>query len=142
MSIEEQKAAVRRVVEEAWNEGKMRIMDEVYAPTYVRHKPPFPDITGPEAAKQFVIDSRKSYPDQWVTIHEVIGEGNTVVSRWTFRGTQKGVSPTTGDAATGKFVTFSGCNVAHWENGRIVEEWEYSDWLVLLQQFGVVPHLD
>jgi steroid delta-isomerase-like uncharacterized protein len=141
MNIQQRKTNTRRIIEDAWNEGILRIMDEFYAPDYVRHKPPFPNITGREAAKKFVAQSRLSYPDQHVTIHEVVGEGNVVVTRWTFKGTQTGTSPTTGVAATGKLVEFSGCNVAHWRNGFIVEEWEYSDWLVLLQQFGVITQL-
>ncbi|RME73802.1 MAG: ester cyclase [Chloroflexi bacterium] len=142
MSPEQLKLNVRRIIEEAWNQGKFEVMDELYASNYVRHKPPFPDIVGKAEAKKFVSDSRASYPDQHVTIHEQIAEGNKVVTRWTFKGTQTGVSPTTGLPPTGKFITFSGCNVTHWENGQIVEEWEYSDWLVLLQQFGVVPELE
>jgi predicted ester cyclase len=139
MSTDELKAVTRQIVEEAWNRGNLTIFDKYYTPGYVRHKPPFPDIDGLQAAKQFIADSRSSYPDLHVTVHEVIAEGNKVVSRWTFEGTQVGQSPTTGVSATGKKIAFSGCNVAHWENDKIVEEWEYSDWLVLLQQFGVVP---
>ena len=116
----------------------MDIFDKYYTSGYVRHKPPFPDIDGLAAAKKFVAESRKSYPDQYVTIHEVIVEGNKVVSRWTFEGTQLGESPTTHVSGTGKKIAFNGCNVAHWENGKIVEEWEHSDWLILLHQFGVV----
>ena len=79
--------------------------------------------------------------DDVITLHEVIVAENRAVTRWTFQGTQIGQSPTTGASPTGKQVTFTGCNVAHWKNGQIVEEWEYSDWLVLLQQLGVVPTL-
>jgi predicted ester cyclase len=141
MSVEKLKATTYQIVEEVWNQGKVSVLDEIYAPNYVRHKPPFPDINGLEAAKQFIRDSRTSYPDVYVTLDEVIVAENRAVTRWTFQGTQKGQSPTTGVSPTGKQVTFTGCNVAHWANGQIVEEWEYSDWLVFLQQLGVVPEL-
>lgn len=139
MSAEQLKAAIREIIDEAWNRGNLEVMDRHYAPGYVRHKPPFPDIKGVAEARKFVADSRASYPDQHVTIHEMIAEGNKVVSRWTFEGTQIGESPTTHVGGTGKKVTFSGCNVTHWENGKIVEEWEFSDWLILLNQFGAIP---
>ena len=139
MTPEQLKAAMREIIEEGWNRGNLDVMDKYYALYYVRHKPPFADINGPAAAKKFVADSRSSYPDQRVTIHELVAEGNRVVSRWTFKGTQVGESPTTHVSGTGKRVTFSGCNIAHWENGKLVEEWEYSDWLILLNQFGAIP---
>jgi len=138
MSFDYLKAAIHLIYQEAWNWGNVEVLDKYYASTYVRHKPPFPDIVGPAAAKKFIADSRASYPDQYVTLHEVIVEGNRVVSRWTFKGTQVGESPTTHVAGTGKPITFSGCNITHWEHGQIVEEWEYSDWLILLNQFGVI----
>jgi predicted ester cyclase len=141
MLVDELKTNTRRIVDEAWNRGNVDVLDKIYASSYVRHKPPFPDIDGLEAAKQFILDSRSSYPDVQITLHEVIVAENRAVSRWTFQGTQKGQSPTTGVSPTGKQVIFTGCNVAHWANGQIVEEWEYSDWLVLLQQLGIVPAL-
>ena len=138
MYPDELKTAIRQIIEEGWNRGNLEIMDKYYATYYVRHKPPFPDIKGPAEAKKFVADSRQSYPDQEVTIHELIADGNRVVSRWTFKGTQLGESPTTHVSGTGKQVVFSGCNITHWENSKIVEEWEYSDWLILLHQFGAI----
>ena len=32
--------------------------------------------------------------------------------------------------------------VARWDNGKIVEEWEYGDCLGVLQQLGVGPPLE
>lgn len=42
---------------------------------------------------------------------------------------------------TGKEVTLKGCIVVHVRDGKIVEEFEYSDYLGFLQQLGVVPPL-
>jgi hypothetical protein len=42
---------------------------------------------------------------------------------------------------TGKEVTLEGCVVIHVTNGKVTEEWEYSDDLGLLQQLGIVPPL-
>ncbi len=92
-----------------------------------------------ETAKQFIAASRNSYPDLQVTVDEIIVEANTVVTRWTFQGTQKGESPSTGASPTGKKITFSGCTVGHFMDDKIVEEWEYGDYLGLSQQLGIVP---
>ena len=139
MSTEELKATIRRVNDEAFNKGNLDVVDEYYAADFVRHKPPFPDIEGLEAYKQFVADCRTSYPDVQLTIDEIIVEGDTTATRWTYRGTQTGQSPTTGAPPTGKQVAFTGCSVGHWVEGKVVEEWENGDYLSLLQQLGVVP---
>jgi predicted ester cyclase len=139
MSGEEIKANARRIIDEAWNKGNLEVWDEIYTADYVRHKSPFPDIEGSEAAKQFIVDCRTAYPDFQLTIDEIIAEGNTIVTRWTYQGTQTSQSPTTGASPTGKKVTFSGCTVGHYMGDKIVEEWEYGDYLGLSQQLGIVP---
>ncbi len=141
MSTEELKATIRRVNDEAWNKGNLDALDELCDADFVRHKPPFPDIEGLEAGKQFVADCRISYPDLQLTLDEIIVEGDASAIRWTYRGTQTGQSPTTGAPPTGKQVAFTGCNILHWVEGKIVEEWENGDYLSLLQQLGVVPPL-
>jgi len=35
MSIEENKATVRRVIEEGWNQGNIAVLDELCAPNWV-----------------------------------------------------------------------------------------------------------
>ena len=52
-----------------------------------------------------------------------------------------GISPSLDIPPTGKHVGVVGCSVCHFKNGKIVEEWEYSDMLSLLQQLGVIPAL-
>jgi predicted ester cyclase len=136
---EELKAKIKRVWEEAFNQGKMDGLDEIVAPNCVRHKPPFPDIVGREALKNFIADCRTSYPDVQLTIDKVIIEGDWTASLWTYKGTQSGVSPTTGAPPTNKYVEITGCTMARWEGGKSIEEWEHGDYLGLLQQLGVVP---
>ena len=42
---------------------------------------------------------------------------------------------------SGKEVTLVGCVVVRVEDGKILEEFEYADYLGFLQQLGIVPHL-
>ncbi|MCJ7582556.1 MAG: ester cyclase [Candidatus Aminicenantes bacterium] len=133
---EELKAKVRQEIDEAWNNGSLDVLDEFYSADFVYHVPPQPDIVGLEAYKQFIIENRIAYPDLKLTIKEIIVEGDTLAMRWTYEGTQDGPSPTLGIPATGKHVTFSGCVVGHQVDGKIVETWNYVDWLGLLTQLG------
>ena len=53
MSAEENKATVRRVIEEIVNKGNLEVADEVFASDYVYHSL-MEDIKGPEGFKEFV----------------------------------------------------------------------------------------
>jgi len=137
---EKLKELSRLFVEEAWHKGNLNFVDEHLTDDFVSHTPPYPD-RDKEAYKQHITDTRSSYPDLHVTIDEIIAEGDTIVMRWTFRGTQTGASPVLGTPPSGKRVTFTGCIVSHCADGKIVESWEYTDWLSLMQQIGfkIVP---
>ncbi|MFC1528358.1 ester cyclase [Candidatus Latescibacterota bacterium] len=133
--IEKQKEIARLVIEEAWNKGNLDVMDEHYAPDYVYHQTPFPDIQGLDAYKQFITDNRTNYPDIRQAIDDIVVEGDKVVIRGTYQGTQEGTSPTLG-ISTGKRVDFKWCIVSRKVNGKTVEDWAYVDWLGFMQQLG------
>lgn len=142
MPAEKLKATVRRVVEGAYNKGNFDAMNEVYSAEFVYHRPPLPDIVSLEAYKQAITDIRNTFPDCQLTIEEMILEGDLAGSRWTFRGTHTGQSPTMPIPPTGKEVIVTGCAVNHIVNGKLVEEFNYADWLSFFQQVGVVPPLE
>ena len=53
MPTEENKAIVRRIIEETFNKGNITVADEVLASNYVYHYP-VGDVIGPEGFKQLV----------------------------------------------------------------------------------------
>jgi len=87
--------------------------------------------------KQFVSMYLTAYPDTHFTIEDQIAEGDTVVTRWTARGTHKG--PLMGIPPTGKQVTVTGISIGRVVNGKTVEGWSNYDTLGMMQQLGVVP---
>ena len=48
------KAKIRRVIEDAWNNGNVDVLDELYDTNFVRHRPPFGDYTVHNAHKERV----------------------------------------------------------------------------------------
>lgn len=137
MSVEENKALVRRHVEEAWNKGNLSVLDEIMAPNLVNHNAP-PGITPDrEGFKQIISMHRKAFSDLHVTVEDMVAEGDKVVNRWTVSGTHKGEYM--GIAPTGKQVTLTGISIHRIEGGKIVEQWHEVDMLGLMQQLGVVP---
>ena len=141
MSHEEIKAKIRWSGEEAWYNGNVDALDEVYATDYVYHRPPLPDIVGLEGLKQKIADVRTAYSDIQADYEEMIGEGDTIAYRWTLCMKHTGQSPTLPIPPTGKEVTLKGCTVVHINDGKVIEEFEYGDYLGFLQQLGVVPPL-
>ncbi len=130
------KALNRRFVEEVINQGNIEAIDELIDPGVVDHAalPGFP--TGREGAKQFFAMMRSAFPDLHLTIEDMIAEGDKVVMRSTWSGTHQGEFM--GISATGRRVTVSAIDISRVADGRIVEHWEQSDALGLMQQLGVV----
>lgn len=138
MSVEEMKAIPRRVTVEAWNRGNLDVLTELIATDFVRHTPLRPDgIRGVEGFKQHVAATRAAFPDAEFTIDDEIAEGDTVVNRWTFRGTHRGDFG--GITPTGRTVAVTGIAIVRFQGGQIAEIWDEADALGLLRQLGVIP---
>lgn len=140
MSTEENKATVRRVTEEGWNQGNVAVFDELNAPNFIYHDPGVPDVRTTEDYKRHVTETRSAFPDLHLTIEDMITEGDQVVGRYTFRGTNTGdiVTPMH-IPATGKQVTVTGIAIIRFAGGKGVEVWNQGDNLGLFQQLGLIP---
>ena len=137
---EENKTVIRRSFEELWNKGNLSVADELFAPNYTHHDPSTPDVgRGPESEKKRATLYRTAFPDLKLTIEDIIAEGETVMARWSCRGTHKG--DLSGIAPTGKQFTISGVTIARLTNGKLAEGYVNWDALGLMQQLGVVPEL-
>jgi len=137
---EQNKTSVRRLFEEVWNKGRVLVADELFAPTYTHHDSSTPDVgRGPEGEKKRVTLYRDAFPDIRFTIEDIISESETVVARWSCRGTHKG--DLSGIAPTGKQFNITGVSIARFTNGRMSEGFVNWDALGLMQQLGVVPDL-
>ncbi|HWZ20624.1 MAG TPA: ester cyclase [Ktedonobacteraceae bacterium] len=135
---EANKALASRFYEEGWNQGNLAVFDELLASNHVLHDPGFPEaIRGLEGFKQYYASYGSAFPGNQLTVEDYIAEGDTVVSRWTGRGTHEG--DLMGIAPTGKQVTVTGISIQRIANGKIVEEWSNYDMLGMLQQLGVAP---
>ena len=141
MSLEEMKRKIEWAGAEAWINGNLDALDEVYAADYIWHRPPFPDVKGIDAVKESISAMRAAYSDLHYSYDEMIAEGNSIAYRYSFHGRHTGQSPTLPIPPTGAEVNLVGSVVVHVQDGKIVEEFEYSDYLGFLQQLQVVPAL-
>ncbi len=136
MSAEENKALVRRFVEEFWNEGNMSAADELMAIDAAIHMPTG-EVVNLDGLKSFAGTFRGSFPDWHSTFEELIAEGERVAERWTGRGTHRGELQ--GIPPTGKRVEAPGSVFYRIVDGKIVELWGQLDMMSLMQQLGAVP---
>ena len=141
MSLEENKALVRRVVEALWNEGNTAIVDEVFTPQFVNHTASPGSAADRAGFKESARTIRRIFPDFRVTIDSVIAEADDVVVLFTAHGTQGGVwdHPIIGRIGPqAQQATWGGVRIFHLAGGQITETWVYSDSLAMLQQLGAL----
>src|SRR5690242_12798498 len=133
---QDNKALVRRY-REAHNRNNLALLDEIVATDIQSHggTPGFPP--GLEGGKQVHQMFLAAFPDGRVTTEDVISEGDKVVERFSFKGTNTGSFM--GAPATGKKIAVTGMSVFRIANGKIVEHWGENDALGTLQQLGLVP---
>jgi steroid delta-isomerase-like uncharacterized protein len=137
---EQNKTNVRRLFEEVWNKGHVPVADELFTATYTHHDSSSPDLgRGPDSEKKRATLYRNAFPDIRFTVEDMIAEGETVVARWSCRGTHKG--DLNGIAPTGKQFNITGVSIARFTNGKMSEGFVNSDVLGLMQQLGAVPEL-
>lgn len=133
MSVEENKANVRRLNDEVFNKGNLALVDELMAPNYVFHITP--EVKGPEGLKQYIATFRTAFPDLHITIEDMVAEGDMVAVRYMMRGTFKGEMA--GIAPTGKQMALPNVAFARFKDGKQVEVWPYLDSLTFYQQLGI-----
>lgn len=138
---EESKAIVRRQIDELWSQGKLEVVDDIYAPDFVDRSPGLPPgiAAGREGVKQFVSMFRSAFPDIEGGTDELIAEGDKVVVRWSAQATHQGEFM--GVPASGKRVSFSGTSTYRIAGGKIAEEWTHADILGLMTQIGAIPEM-
>jgi steroid delta-isomerase-like uncharacterized protein len=138
MSTEQNKALVRRLMEEVINQGNTSLVDELFAPDFVEHEELPPGIpSGIEAVKTLFTMFHSAFPDFQVTVDDLIAEGDKVVVRSTWSGTHKGEFM--GIPPSGRSVSFGVYDIIRMAGGKVVEHWGQMDNMGLMQQLGVVP---
>ena len=134
---EENKAIVRRIVQEIWNEGNLDLADELITPDYVDNVSGSGSPVGPEGFKDAVNGVRDAFPEFTITINDMISEGDKVALVWTFIGTHKG--ELMGIAPTEKLIEFDGIYLYRFKDGKLVERSGKRDLFKLMSQLGAIP---
>ena len=136
MPSEENKAQVRRFMDEVLEKKNVDAIDEYFTSDYIEHDE-MPGVEpGREGLKQLLGMFFGAFPDLGVQIDDIIAEGDKVVVRVRTTGTHKG--DFMGIAATGKQVNFAEIHVMRMSGGKMAEHWGIQDNMTMMQQLGVI----
>ncbi len=138
MSLEENKAIVRRFIHEGVMGGNLAVIDEVCAPDCVNHSATAAARHGTEGMKRVVASSRAAQPDQRWTQEMVVAEGDMVVIHGIREATWQGESFRGIPTPKGKPVAVELVHLFRIGGGKIVEHWAVRDDLGLMQQLGAL----
>ena len=137
MSIEQNKAAVRRIYEELWDGRKLEVADEVIAEGGVNYDTGLvPGPFGPEEMKRTVRMVTAAFPDNRHEVEDVFAEGDRVMVRATLTGTHEG--PFIGIPPTGRRISVQEIHVYRLRDGKVVEHRVGRDDLGAMRQLGVI----
>jgi len=112
--LEQNKKFIRNHFEEFVNRKNATIAYQNFAADFLDHDEPDGESVGPEPAKQMMEAIYMKYPDLEVTIEDSLAEGDKVMVRNLWRGT---------DSVTGKKIEFKGFVLWRLAEGKIAERW-------------------
>lgn len=132
--VEENKAIMRRMIEEIWNEGNLMVADELFSADHF--SPSAPDLPkGPESVKMLVGMFRGAMPDYHMDIDMILADESKVVARFIQSGTHVG-APLMGMQPSGRRAEWTEIGVLEIKDGKIVRSWYEVDMLAMMQQLN------
>lgn len=134
MPTDANKQLVRRLYHDYLNPGHLDRLDEIIAPDFVGAG----GLQGPAAFSTVIAGLRGAFPDLIYTVEDVVGDGDRVAVRWTWRGTHTAAFRSF--APTGKRIENTGVAIFQVADGKLVRAWVETDRLGFLQAVGAVPY--
>ena len=136
-TIESNKALVRRYIDEVQNGHDIDALETIFAHDFVDHAQTFDGLfQGIEGLRQGYVEMLRAFPDYRVSVHDVIAEGDRVVTYKTISFTHEGIFQ--GYPPTGRQIDIQVIDIFRIEGGLIAECWLQFEELKLLQQLGAV----
>lgn len=137
MSIEENKAIIRRLVEEVYDKGDLSLVPELIDTDYYYVHPMGLEIKGTEGFSQFIQMLHSAFSNYHMTLEDIIAENDRVGINISVSGTLTGKF---GEyEPTGKIVNLTEAIFFTLKDGRVKEQKAFTDGLSFMQQAGINP---
>ena len=140
MSAEEN-MRLMQTLDDAWNSRDWETFSQRHSEETAVYWPGQPEPTrGVRNHKSEAIEFFKTFPDNHIDNRPykvLFGQGNWTCSIARFTGTMKGLDGKE-IPPTNKSFEIEFCTVAHWKDGKIIEEKLFYDLVGMLKQIGVM----
>lgn len=133
MTIEENKALVRRFIDEVFVKGRLDAVDELVAADFVPHTWPSTG-DGRDDLKHAMERIRNGLSEPSFEVEDEIAEGDRVAVRLTAGATHTG--DFMGMAGSGKRYSIGEIHIFRITDGMVVEHWHQFDQVGLMKQLG------
>ncbi|WP_143307180.1 ester cyclase [Chitinophaga vietnamensis] len=127
-TIQKNKETVRRLFEESLNKKKMELLNDLISE----------EFSGPQGSKGVagfaapITALIQAFPDAQWKIEALLGEGDQVAARWSWKGTQQG--PFNNIPASGQLISSEGMAIFQLREARIISSHTLTDRYGFLQQ--------
>jgi steroid delta-isomerase-like uncharacterized protein len=135
-TTERNKVVIGKFLEEVINQNRMDLADDLVVEDFVELDPLPGQRQGREGLKGVLAMMRAAFPDIHWAVEEMVAEGDTVVTRFTWTGTHRGVF--LGVPATGRNVSVKGVVIDQLADGKMSKSRILMDSLGMMQQLGVM----
>jgi steroid delta-isomerase-like uncharacterized protein len=139
MSLDTNKALMRRIYDQVLNDRRLEEIDELAVTAYDEHDPLPGQREGRDGLKDRVRMLVEGLAPTF-TVEDIVAEGDRVVVRWTNSG--RHVGDFLGMPPTGHSYAIAGIDIYRIEDGQLAEHWHVIDQLAMLQQLGLIPAPD
>jgi len=136
-TTESNKEVIRKFLEEVINQNRLDRADDLVVEDFVELDPLPGQRQGREGLKEVLGMMRAAFPDIHWMVEEMVAEGDTVASRFTWTGTHRGEF--LGVPATGRSVVVKGMVLDQLVGGKMSKSRILMDSLGMMQQLGAVP---
>ena len=136
--MEQNKQLVSRLILECFSGGHLHVIDEIVSPEFEFHYPNMPE--GIKGLKAIVKKNNDAFKDWSFKLHQMIAEGDRVVSQWSATGIH--IKSFLGEPPSGEKVKLKGISIYQIKDGKIYKDWVEPDNLDFLTQLGILEFVD
>ena len=136
-AIDNNLALVRNMEEDLFNHRDPSAVDRYVSSAYTLRTAEEGAPSGREAVRAYIAAYLAGFPDLHISIDQLLAVGDKVVGVFTFTGTHQG--DLFGVTPSGRTISVRQIAIYRVEGGQVVDEWEISDQLGLMQQIGAHP---
>ena len=133
MTVEQNIASTRRLIDEGFTGGRLAVCDELVAPDSVENQRG--NRPGPEGTRATIETLHTWFSEFKLEILDLVATEDTVWIR--NRATGINTGPVMGRPATGRSLDITVFDIVRFADGKIVEHWGVPDQLGMLLQLGL-----